>query len=82
MKNSKLELVYDNKDNKEQVKFYPKYRGSQIVLNLDLTLNVYGSILIQFKTKGNFVSASVDLFYVTLNTAFIPENGIINYNRL
>jgi hypothetical protein len=77
MKNSML--VYDNKDNKEQVKFYPKHKGSQIVLSLDSTLNVYGSISIKFKTKGAF--SSVDLFYVTLNTAFIPENGIVSFNR-
>lgn len=71
------QLIYSNKDNKDQVKFYSKKNGC-IELEID-NLALFGNILIQFKTMGSLSNSN--LFRTTFNTAFIGRNNSIEVNH-
>lgn len=71
------ELIYSNKDNKDQVRFYSRDDGF-IQLDLD-NLPLFGNILVQFKTVGSISNSN--LFRTTFNTAFIGRNNLFEVNR-
>ena len=72
------ELVYDNKDDKNQVKFY--YKTDEVIdLVLNAKIHLYGNIMIQFKNKGR--TSNSDLFRITFNTAFIDYTNCMICSR-
>ena len=71
-------LKYDNKNEKKQVKYYTK-EDKFIELSVNKNLNLFGNIMIKFNNMGTLSNS--DLFRVTFNTAFIPQNNILKLHR-
>ena len=72
------ELLYDNKEEPDQVKFYPKSEGV-IQLVLKTKLHLYGNILMIFKHSGSTMNS--EIFRLSFNTGFIPSRNMIHCNR-
>jgi len=71
-------LKYDNKNEKDQVRYYSKEeRVIELPVNSQLTL--FGNIMIKFNALGTISNS--DLFRVTFNTAFIPSTNVLKLNR-
>lgn len=78
MKNSKLELIYDDKiPHKEQKKFSDLGNRELNIFKIQIlkAIVLYGDILIRVVHNGRF--NDVFMFRFAFNTAFIPDNNII-----
>ena len=71
-------LKYDNKNEKDQVRYYTK-EERVIELPVNSQLPLFGNIMIKFNAVGTLSNS--DLFRVTFNTAFISSTNKLRLNR-
>ena len=72
-------LIYTNKDDENQVRFY--YENEVIDLVLPGKLRLYGNIMIKFYFSSSFAFTPQELFRITFNTAFVPVDNRIEVDR-
>ena len=72
------DLLFSNKNDKEQVRFYYKNEG---VIELEVTEKhlLYGNLLIQFKSVGSLSNSK--LMRISFNTAFIGASNKLECTR-
>ena len=72
------DLLYTNKDKKDQVRFRYCEEG---MINFEIeNLELYGNIMIQFKSIGQL--STTNLFRITFNTAFLNIENKVQIKRL
>jgi len=72
------ELIYSNRNNPMQFRFYYKAEGS-INIEIPGNLKLYGNIMIKFMNASYAGTSS--LFRTTFNTAFIKKDNILTCDR-
>jgi len=76
--NFKQDLLYSNREKKEEVRF--RYADEGIITYNIENLELYGNIIIQFKTIGKLTTSN--LFRITFNTAFLNVENKVQIKRL
>jgi hypothetical protein len=71
-------LLFTNKNDKDQVRFYYKTEGI-IELEIKEKHLLYGNLLVQFKSAGSMSTSN--LLRITFNTAFISNNNKLECTR-